>query len=115
MASAPAGARAAKNHVSKRIFTSSGVIQRENGTSSMSAAESDSGLLLELADGRGGVVGVLAGVIRAAREHPGAAHEALLRVALDEQDLGSLGRVPKQDQRRGLTRLRDLTGIELLA
>ena len=115
VASAPGGARAAKNQVSKRIFTSSGVIQRENGTSSTSAGERDSRLLLELADGRGGVVRVLARVIRAAREDPGAAHEALLRVALNEQDLGTLGRVPQQDQRRGLTRLRDLTGIELLA
>jgi hypothetical protein len=62
----------------------------------------DPGLLLELAHGRGRVVGVLAGVHGATREDPGAAHEALLRVALDEQDLGALRRVPKQDQRSGL-------------
>ena len=37
VASVPGGACAAKNQVSKRTFTSSGVIQRENGTSSTSA------------------------------------------------------------------------------
>jgi hypothetical protein len=61
------------------------------------------------------VVRVLAGLRRAAREDPRAAHEALLGVALDKQDLGAVRRVPQQDQRRGLTRLRDLSGVELLA
>src|SRR5215210_235336 len=48
-------------------------------------------LLLELPHRRGGVVGVLAGVHRAAREDPRAAHEALLGVALHEQHLGPVG------------------------
>jgi hypothetical protein len=39
------------------------------------------------------MIGVLARMHRAAGKHPGAAHEALLRVALDQQDLGALGRV----------------------
>jgi hypothetical protein len=60
------------------------------------------------------VVGVLAGVERAAREDPGAAHEALLGVALDEQHLRAVRAVAEQDERRRLTRLGHLAGVELL-
>jgi hypothetical protein len=44
------------------------------------------------------VVGVLTRVIGTAGEDPRAAHEALLGVALDEQNLGAVGGVPQQDQ-----------------
>ena len=115
MASVSGGACAAKNQVSKRTFTCSGVIQRENGTSSTSP---DRAIPASSSSSRIAVAAWSASspaCVGAAREDPGAAHEALLGVALDEQHLGTVGRVPQQDQRRGLTRLRDLPGIELLA
>ena len=46
------GREARKNQVSKRILTSAGVIQRENGMSSAGSGERDPGLLRELAHGR---------------------------------------------------------------
>ena len=59
--------------MSKRIFTSRGVIQRENLTSASGSSSDDARLLRELADG-GRPVGVvafaLAGVDRAAGEDP---------------------------------------------
>src|ERR687895_659092 len=76
--------------------------------------EVDAGLLLELANGRGRVAGVL-GVHGAAGEDPGAAHKALLRIALDEEHLRAVRRVPQDDDRGGLTRLGHLTLVELLA
>ena len=47
-------------------------------------------------------------VHRAAGEDPGAAHEALLGVALHEQHLGPVRRVAQDDQRCGLAGLADL-------
>src|SRR5918992_1612336 len=76
--------------------------------------EVDAGLLLQLANGRGRVAGVL-GVHGAAREDPGAAHKALLRIALDEEHLRAVQRVAQDDDRGGLTRLGHLTLVELLA
>jgi hypothetical protein len=57
----------------------------------------------------------LAGVHGTAREHPGAAHEALLRVALDEQDLEPLGGAAQEQDRRRLPRRDGLPGVELRA
>ena len=55
------------------------------------------------------------GVHRAAGEDPGAAHEALLGIALDEEHLRALGPVAQEDQRSGLPRLGDLALVELFA
>ena len=68
--------------------SASGVIQREYGTSSESSGRS---MPASSSSSRTAVavVGVLAGMHRAAREDPSSAHEALLGVALDEQDLGA--------------------------
>jgi hypothetical protein len=58
------------------------------------------------------------GIVRvhgAAREHPGAAHEALLRVALHEQHLRTGVGVAQDDDRSGLARLGRRTFVPLLA
>ena len=102
--------------MSKRIATTSGVIQREKRTSASGSGSAIARLLLHLAHARGAVRGVaraLAGVDGAAGEHPGAAHEALRRVALDEQDLERLRAAPEHDHRRRLARLDRLAAVEL--
>ena len=75
--------------------------------------ERHAGFLLQLADSRGGgpVVVVVHG---AAGEHPRAAHEALLGVALHEQDLRTAGRVAQQDQGGRLARVGQLAVAPLL-
>src|SRR5437763_5138954 len=84
--------------------------ERDEG---LGVRERQAGLLLELAPARLGGAAVLA-VHRSAGEHPGAAHEALGRVALHEQHLGTLRAVPQNDHRRGRPRLGHLPGIQLL-
>ena len=86
--------------MSKRIFTSAGVIQRENltsasGSSSSIAASSCSSRIAAAPVGR--VAVALLGVHGAAREHPDAAHEARLGRALDEQQLERLAAAAQQD------------------
>ena len=78
--------------MSKRVLTCSGVIQRTNGISSASGASSTdaSSWSSRIAGGRG-LAAVLVLVDGAAREDPGPAHEALLGVALDQQDLRPVG------------------------
>ena len=74
------------------------------------------GFLLDLAHARQPVRGValaLRGVDRATREHPRAAHEALLRVAPDQQHLERVGPAAQDDHRGGLARRRRLSGVEL--
>jgi rubredoxin len=80
----------------------------------MPAGERHSGLLLELADRRGGVVGVVC-VDGTAGEDPGPAHEALLGVALHQQHLRTLLGVAQHDDRSGLARLGHRALVELLA
>src|SRR5215218_8269962 len=80
----------------------------------MAIGELDAGLLLELADGGRRLVGVLRGG-GAPGEHPRAAHEPLLGVALDEQHLGTGVGVAQDDQRRRRARLGDRSLVELLA
>ena len=111
--SAPGGASATKNQVSKRTFTSRGVIQRENGTGSASPSRTPA----SSSSSRTAVAAWSASsVVRgAAGEDPGAAHEALLGVALDQQHLGPVVRVAQQDQRGRLARHRGRARIELLA
>ena len=68
----------------------------------------DAGLLGDLAHARGAVRGgalAVVGVDGAAGEHPGAAHEPLRRVALDQQHLEPLGAAAEEDHRRRLPRL----------
>ena len=74
------------------------------------------GLLLDLADAREPVRRVplaVARVDRAAREHPRAAHEALRRIAPDQQDLERVAPAPQDDHGRGLARRRRLARVEL--
>ena len=81
--------------MSKRIDTSGGVIQRANGTSAAGSGSVICDLLGDLAHRRRAVRDValaLVRVDRAAGEHPGAAHEARLRRALDHQHLEPLAR-----------------------
>ena len=104
--------------MSKRIFTTAGVIQRENFTSSSGPGELDRRLLLQLADRRQPVRAVavaLVGVHGAAREHPHPAHEAGLRRALDEQQLERLPTAAQEDHARRLPRARRRSGVQLLA
>ncbi len=106
--SAPLGATARKKYVSKRIDTSGGVIQRRERDERGGIGQRDPDLLLDLADGGravGRVAGALVRVDGAAREHPGAAHEARLRGALGHQDLESVGAAADDDHRRRLPRL----------
>ena len=100
-----AGAAATKNQVSKRILTSRGrdparEAARARGRRELRFRPPPRARAPPAAR----VVGVL-GVHGAAREDPCAAHEALLRVALDEQHLGAVRRVAQEITRRGLARL----------
>src|SRR3954452_14135862 len=70
-------------------------------------------LLRELAPPGLGRVAVLV-VHRPAGEHPGAAHEALLRVALDQQHLRAVSGVAEHDHRGRLPRRVDRAGVQLL-
>ena len=94
------------------------MIQRENAISLPGVADRDPGLLLELAD-RGGaeraVAVPLVAVDRPAGEHPGAAHEAGVRVALDEQDLERARAAAEQDHRAGGARDGALAEVQLLS
>jgi rubredoxin len=120
--------------VSKRIFTSAGVIQRLTGVEADlhlgrrdPAAErhergrvgqDDARLLLELAHRRGaqgGVALALGAIHRAAGEHPHAAHEARVGVALDEQQLERVGAAAQQDHGGRQARRRHGAGAQLLA
>ena len=79
-------------------------------------AQHDAGLLGDLAHAGGTVRGIahaLAGVDRAAREHPGAAHEALGGVALDQQHLEALAAAAEQDHRGRLAGGRGLAAVQL--
>ena len=79
--------------MSKRIATSRGVIQREKRderAGSGSAIAASSSTSRTPAARCAASPSPSCGVDRAAREHPGAAHEALRRVALDEQHLEPL-------------------------
>ena len=71
------------------------------------------GLFLELAHAGGGRA--LVAVHCPAREDPRAAHEASVRIALHEQDLGAGVRVAHHDHRRRDPRDRYSAGVELLA
>src|SRR4051812_340977 len=76
--------------------------------------EHEPGLLLGLTHGGCGCIAVTL-VHGAAREYPGAAHEARSRVALDEQDLGAGSGVAHHDHRGRHARNRYGAGVELLA
>ena len=99
--------------MSNRILTCGGVIQREKRTSAAGSGSSMPASSRDLA--HAGRAMVLAGVDRAAREHPGAAHEARRGVAPHEQDLEALGAAAQHDHGRRLARLRRRAGVELLA
>ena len=104
--------------MSKRIFTCAGVIHRENGTSASGSAQRQPGLLGHLADRRRPqrrVPLALVAVDGAPGKHPGAAHEARLRVALDEQQLQPLGPAAQEDHRRRETRHGRRAVVQLLA
>ena len=93
--------------MSKRILTWAGVIQCEKrderaGSSTVMAASSWSSRTA--ASAVRGVALALAGVDRAAREHPHAAHEARLRGALHEQHLEGVVAAAQHDHRRRLAR-----------
>ena len=99
--------------MSKRIFTSAGVIQREN---SISASASGSATAASSATSRTPRdAAVLVGVDRAAGEHPRPAHEPLLGVALDEQDLERVAAAAQHDHGGGLAGRRGGAGVQLLA
>ncbi len=72
----------------------------------------DAGLLAHLADARGAMVVAVLGVDRAAREHPRAAHEALLGIAPHEQDLERVRATPADDHGGRLPR-RDRLPLEV--
>src|SRR5205807_2391359 len=82
------------------------------------SAQPDPGLLVKLAQ-RGRpqrrLALALAPVHRTAWEYPGAAHEAGLRVAFDQQDLQAVRAASEHDHGRRQTRHGDLALVELLA
>ena len=109
---------ARKKWVSKRVLTTSGVIQRENLTSSVAVGQRDAGLLVQLAHGGGAVRAVvlaLGALDGAAREHPHPAHEARGGIALDEQQLQVALIAAQQDHGRGLAWRRRRPWVVLLA
>ena len=76
--------------------------------------QDDAGLLAQLADRRGAIVGVV-GVDRSAGEHPDAAHELRLGRAPHEQELQRVCAAAQQDHGRGLARSGGRPGVVLLA
>ena len=90
-----AGARARKNQASKRVETTSGVIQRENSTSSSPAGSSipASSASSRTAQARWpSSPSPSLGVDRAAGEDPDVGHELRLLAALQQQHLAAPGR-----------------------
>jgi hypothetical protein len=102
------GSSARKKCVSKRIWTSAGVIQRENLTSAAGSSRT-------IRDAVRLVAVALAGVDGAAGKHPHAPHEAGVRRALDEQHLQILRAPAQQDHACRLARKRGGSGVVRLA